>query len=417
MHISAYKLSDVPFSSSTWSVFESVNLNTLIETMSRLKPTMCPNDVIPSRFLGQVIETVGSDLLSAWEMTALLLALPVIVHGESLNVAMLQHWSFSPCGRSVQPMWSASGRSLDLPKSSELYPQHEATYNPLVRDITSENVDWFRTALRGTQCGMAWLLSPEPEPRPQHQVNLTVPELVKEHGGRGLEAILASMRLTKDQQATIQTATVGQPLNPQWQLHRQGRLTASNFGTVLLSQRSSTPCPSLMKRVLGGNNLDGVMAVNWGLVNEAERVRAFEKACQLEVLESGLFVSESGILGASPDGLVEPSALLEDKCPHSQRNMTITEAVQSSSFCLRMEGGSYVLKEDHPYWHQVQGQLYITGHELCYFVVWTTKEAIILSILKALPGVEISSSWRTSTPNTCSLCWPVERRTCKYVNV
>lgn len=32
--------------------------------MSHLKPTMCPNDVIPSRFLGQVIHTVGPDLLS-----------------------------------------------------------------------------------------------------------------------------------------------------------------------------------------------------------------------------------------------------------------------------------------------------------------------------------------------------------------
>ncbi|KAK7153600.1 hypothetical protein R3I94_007097 [Phoxinus phoxinus] len=282
----------------------------------------------------------------------------------------------------VECQWKKPQSSKVIQPVSELYPQREATYNPLARDITSEDVDWFRTALRGTQCGMAWMLSPEPETRPQHQVNLTVPELVKEHGGRGLEAILASMRLTKDQQAAIQTATVGQRLNPQWQLHRQGRLTASNFGAVLLSRRSSTPCPSLMKRVLGGNNLDGVMAVNWGVVNKAEGVRAFEQACQLEVLESGLFVSESGILGASPDGLVEPSALLEVKCPHSQRNMTITEAVQSSSFCLRMEGGSYVLKEDHPYWHQVQGQLYITARELCYFVVWTTKEAIILSILK-----------------------------------
>ena len=99
-----------------------------------------------------------------------------------------------------------------------------------------------------------------------------------------------------------------------------------------------------MKRVLGGYNLDGVMAVNWGVVNEAEGVKAFVEAYQVTVLESGLFVSESGVLGASPDGLVQPSALLEVKCPHSQRNKTITEAVQSPSY-LREEGGSYVQGE------------------------------------------------------------------------
>ena len=138
---------------------------------------------------------------------------------------------------------------------------------------------------------MAWLLSPEPEPRPQHQAIVTVPELVKGHGGRGLEAILASMRLSRDQQAAIQTATGGQ--RTKWQLHRKGRLTASKFGAVLRSGLSSTPCASLMKRVLGGYNLDGVMAVNWGVVNEAEGVKAFVQAYQETVFESGLFVSES----------------------------------------------------------------------------------------------------------------------------
>lgn len=57
-------MSDNPISPSTWSVFEPVNLNTLIEIMSTLKPTTCPQDVIPVHFLVQIIETVGPDLLS-----------------------------------------------------------------------------------------------------------------------------------------------------------------------------------------------------------------------------------------------------------------------------------------------------------------------------------------------------------------
>ncbi|KAL7393500.1 hypothetical protein ABVT39_011751 [Epinephelus coioides] len=278
-------------------------------------------------------------------------------HASAL--AIFGMWEIS--STDVECQWRKPGTSEVIQPVSEFYPQRDQTYNPLAGDVTSEDVDWFRSVLRGTQCSMAWLLSPEPELELQHQAALTVPELVKRHRGEGLEAVLASVRLSRDQQAAIQVATVGLRQNPQWQMHRQGRLTASNFGAVLLSRQSSTPCPSLMKRVLGGYDLGGVLAVNWGIVNEAKGVKAFKQACQLEVLECGLFVSESGILGASPDGLVEPSGLREVKCPHSQRNMTIAEAVQSPSFCLREEGGSYVLTENHPYWHQVQGQLYITN--------------------------------------------------------
>ncbi|XP_034090046.1 uncharacterized protein LOC117558146 [Gymnodraco acuticeps] len=313
-------------------------------------------------------------------------------------LAIFAMWQIS--STDVECQWRKPGTSKVVQPVSQLYQQQEETYNPLARDIATQDVDWFRSALRGTQCGMAWLLSPEPEPQPQHQAIVTVPELVKEHGGRGLEAILASMR---QQQRT----------NPQWQLHRQDRLTASNFGAVLRSGLSSTPCASLMKRVLGGYNLDGVMAVNWGVVNEAEGVKAFVQAYRVTVIDAGLFVSESGVLGASPDGLVQPSALLEVKCPHSQRNMTIAEAVQLPSFCLREEGGSYVLKENHPYWHQVQGQLHITDRSICYFVVWTTKEAIVIPINKDPAWHGNRLLLENTTLSICSLCWPVERRTYK----
>lgn len=280
----------------------------------------------------------------------------------------------------VACQWSKPSTSKAPPQEvSELYPQLSEVYNPLTRDVTSEDVDWFRSSLQGTQCGMAWLLAPEPQS--ENMSIPTVPQLVQEKKGQGLEAILASMTLTEEQRSSIQTATMGQRRNPQWQLYRQGRLTASNFGAVLQSRRA-TPCQSLMKRVLEGYQLDGVLAVNWGIVNEPEGVKAFKLAYQKDVQQCGLYVTPSGVLGASPDGLVEPDALLEVKCPYSHRNGTISEATSSPSFCLREAGGSYELREGHPYWHQVQGQLHITGRSLCYFVVWTTKEAIVIPIPK-----------------------------------
>uniref|UniRef100_A0A668AA77 YqaJ viral recombinase domain-containing protein n=1 Tax=Myripristis murdjan TaxID=586833 RepID=A0A668AA77_9TELE len=144
----------------------------------------------------------------------------------------------------------------------------------------------------------------------------------------------------------------------------------------------ASPCPSLMKRLLGGQNLDGVLAVNWGVMNEQEGVKTFQQACQVEVLDCGLSVSKSGILGASPDGFIRSSALLEVKCPYSQRNSTIAEAVKTPSFYLCVEGQGFSLKKTHEYWHQVQGQLHQTDQDLCYFVVWTTKEAAVIPIPK-----------------------------------
>jgi hypothetical protein len=137
-----------------------------------------------------------------------------------------------------------------------------------------------------------------------------------------------------------------------------------------------------MKRLLGGQNLDGVLSVNWGVMNEQEGGKAFQQACQVEVLDCGLSVSKSGILGASPDDFVGPSALLEVKCPYSQRNSTIAEAVEVPSFCMFVEGQGYALKKTHAYWHQVEGQLHLTDRDLSYFVVWTTKEALVIPIPK-----------------------------------
>uniref|UniRef100_K1QX24 Uncharacterized protein n=1 Tax=Magallana gigas TaxID=29159 RepID=K1QX24_MAGGI len=36
----------------------------------------------------------------------------------------------------------------------------------------------------------------------------------------------------------------------------------------------------------------------------------------------------------------------------------------------------------HDYWHQIQGQLFLTGTECCDLVVWTTKDLQIIRILK-----------------------------------
>ncbi|XP_034060442.1 uncharacterized protein LOC117538673 [Gymnodraco acuticeps] len=243
----------------------------------------------------------------------------------------------------------------------ELFPPTNNSFNPLTREPTSEDRDWLRDRLGGRFSGISWLLSPEPEEEHYSLETLTVPEILKSVGHQGPEAIVASMALSEEQQRAIQVATTGQRTNPNWHLFRKGRLTASNFGAVLRSKRVTA---SLIARVLGQQQaLDGVLSVQWGTMNECEGVRAFTTATQMQVHESGLWLSQSGVLGASPDGLVGSSAVLEVKCPYGAREMTISEALQIKGFCVSKEGETFSLREEHHYWHQVQGQLHLTARK------------------------------------------------------
>lgn len=185
----------------------------------------------------------------------------------------------------------------------------------------------------------------------------------------------------------IAKSTNGQRDNPKWHLVRKGRLTASNFGCVLNAKRVT---PSLIKRLLGEYDVSRVKAVLWGTNNESEAVKSFQTLTALPVESTGVWLDKSGVIGASPDGLIGNKHVLEVKCPFTQRYNTIAEAMENASFCLKKNAdGKYELKTDHVYWHQVQGQMFLSQREFCYFVVWTTKETAIINIKR-------DESWRTN---------------------
>ena len=130
----------------------------------------------------------------------------------------------------------------------------------------------------------------------------------------------------------ISRITVGQRDNPAWHLARRGRPTASNFGSVLKAKQVTL---SLPKRLLAEYDLSRVKPVQWGVNNEEEAIKAFTLKTGKTVKETGIWFHSSSILGASPDGIVDHETTLEAKCPYSERNLTIDEAVQSSAtFCL-----------------------------------------------------------------------------------
>lgn len=280
--------------------------------------------------------------------------------------------------------WKKQKAHKQVKSVEELYPCPKE-YSCLRREVNDEDRSWFYQELKkyGNFTGTLWLLSPEPEHDNRLPIT-TVEDIVLSEQFINHEDKMAYMTeklvITGEQQKAVNVATVGQRDSPSWHMLRKGRLTASNFGPVLNCKRVT---PSLIKRVLGQYDLSKVQAINWGITNENEAKKVFEQKTQIYVEESGFWLQLSGMLGASPDGLIGANGLLEIKCPFTQRDNTIEEAVSSDKFYIKKnEEGKYELRKEHNYWHQVQGQLHITGRNLCFFVVWTTKDILILHIRK-----------------------------------
>lgn len=60
----SHALSEITSRSVTWSVFYYISLQTCKDIIAYLKPTSCHYDFIPSRFLKQIVDAIGPDLLS-----------------------------------------------------------------------------------------------------------------------------------------------------------------------------------------------------------------------------------------------------------------------------------------------------------------------------------------------------------------
>ena len=113
----------------------------------------------------------------------------------------------------------------------------------------------------GQFTGLCWLISPEP-PLANQRTFPIIEEFLEATGRQQqLDCLVHRSRLQETDTLKISELTVGQRDNPAWFLARRGRLTASNFGSVLNAKRIT---PSLVKRLLGEYDLSRVKAVQWG---------------------------------------------------------------------------------------------------------------------------------------------------------
>lgn len=203
-----------------------------------------------------------------------------------------------------------------------------------------------------------------------------------------VKAFKESLQLTPEKIRAIERETVQQSQSPQWYFARRYRLTASMFGRVF-HMMPNTPPDSLVKQILHPPQLS-VRAIDWGKAHESE---AFEKYIKHQIdfghvglvaVKAGFVICEENpFLGASPDGYVhDPGSVdqygvVEIKCPYKYRDLTPDAAASYSDFCsvvCTTAGEKHLkLKQSHPYFSQIQGQMAITSRKWCDFVIFTNK--------------------------------------------
>lgn len=144
----------------------------------------------------------------------------------------------------------------------------------------------------------------------------------------------------------------------EWFALRRGKFTASTFKDLFMGENTQGYKDAIYKvaferltNTSPESFTNEYMQRGNELEPEARAWYEFEK--NVEVIKAGFFEFNDWI-GASPDGLVGDSGLIEIKCP---------------KFSTMMD---YLIKKELPktYFHQVHGQLLVTDRQWCDFIAY-----------------------------------------------
>ena len=174
--------------------------------------------------------------------------------------------------------------------------------------------------------------------------------------------------------------TTMQGLSNDWMVHRAGRITASkshSWAHTKLEKPSQSLIHTTMQYDIsrGSDN----KYTRHGRVHESAARDEYtftlhdDDHHDVTVTETGLHVNAiRPFLGASPDGIVSCSChgkrLLEIKCPYKYQN-GFNGCFEDKDFPLTSQG---VLKSSHPYYYQVQLQMFVCDFEKCDFFMYAS---------------------------------------------
>lgn len=188
-----------------------------------------------------------------------------------------------------------------------------------------------------------------------------------------------AVSLSLDEAVHLEAATRRQNDSKKWHEERSTRLTASNFGAIMIRQKAVNE--TFLKNTFSNIRLC-TKPTSYGNANEKNAKKMYINTTKSHLHDIGLVVNPAfPFLGASPDAIVcsdGESGILEVKCPYAARDLTISEAVGTvKGLCLEKNGETLTLKKNHKHYHQVQGQLLVTGASFCDFAVYTRHDFFV----------------------------------------
>ncbi|XP_063436162.1 uncharacterized protein LOC134717599 [Mytilus trossulus] len=187
-----------------------------------------------------------------------------------------------------------------------------------------------------------------------------------------------ALLVTEQQAKLAEKESRGQSSNKKWFYLRQWRITASRFGEIskITTRRNIQKlCESLCSQ-----KFLKVKSVLHGKMYEQKAITQFEKKFQMKCQPCGLFISaDKPFLGASPDALIGDDCVVEVKCPYTGRDESIVPGV-NFSFLEYDKDNNITLKKSSNYYDQIQGQLFLSNREHCYFIVYTFKDLFVEKI-------------------------------------
>jgi putative phage-type endonuclease len=153
-----------------------------------------------------------------------------------------------------------------------------------------------------------------------------------------------------------------QQRSKEWFEQRKGKVTGSIAGAILGLNPYMTREDVMRQKVReyygADREFNGNVATAYGQFHEDGALRDLQLDMpQLNIQEASFYELDNW-LGASPDGLIDDDAVLEIKCPYSQRDKNPPKFKS--------------INEQPHYYAQIQVELLCTHRYKCYFFQWST---------------------------------------------